>query len=200
MFPSLPAEAADWVREDKIPQPPAEYSETLRAGSASDNLAVVSPAPYEYVGQNVNIIGNARAGAFRSYKLAYGSSLQPSSFSQIGPDHGNQVSNGTAGRLGYDRTGWPAHPAAQRDREQTAISGSCRLPVFVDNVTPTIKITYPYTDDTFIAIKEGDNDKLRIQADASDNVAMGRVEFYMDGSAAWERAVCHHTTSFGRSC
>ena len=103
VFAVFPAEAADWVREDKIPQPPAEYSERIGPGSVADNVAVISPAPYEYVGQNVNIIGNARAGTFSSYKLAYGSSLQPSSFQQIGPDHGNQVTNGLLGV--WDTTG-----------------------------------------------------------------------------------------------
>jgi hypothetical protein len=62
-------------------------------------------------------------------------------------------------------------------------------PVFVDNISPTIKVTYPYTDDTFVAIKEGDSDKIRIQADANDNAPMGRVEFYMDGNLMGESSV-----------
>jgi chitinase len=63
------------------------------------------------------------------------------------------------------------------------------VPVFVDNISPTIKVTYPYTDDTFIAISEGDNDKIRVQAEATDNAVMGHVDFYMDGNLLGQSSV-----------
>jgi membrane carboxypeptidase/penicillin-binding protein PbpC len=174
-------EADDWIREDKIPQPPSEYSERHGPGSVSDNVAITYPAPYDYVGGTVPIAGNARGGNFRSYKLAFGQGLQPASFQQIGPDHGNQVTNAVLEQ--WDTTGLEGVYTLQLSViEHSGNYRQLHVPVFVDNISPTIQVTYPYTDDIFIAIKEGDSDKLRIQAEANDNAAMGHVEFYMDGN------------------
>lgn len=175
-------EAADWIREDKIPQPPTEYSERYGPGSVADDVAVTYPPSYGYVGGMVPILGNARAGNFRLYKLAFGQGLQPSSFQQIGPDHYNQVSGSTLEQ--WNTEGLEGIYTLQLNVvEHSGNSRQLYVPVFVDNISPTIKVTYPYTDDVFIAIKEGDSDRIRIQAEATDNAAMGHVEFFMDGNS-----------------
>jgi len=182
VFPVYPPEAADWVREEKIPQPPTEYSERHGPGSVSDDVAVVYPPAYGYVGGLVPIQGNARSPNFKAYRLEFGSGLNPPVFQQIGPDHRNQVTNGLLET--WDTTGLEGvHSLQLSVIEHSGNFRQVRIPVVVDNLTPTIRITYPYTGDTFIAIKEGDNDRLRIQAEATDNAAMGHVEFFMDGNS-----------------
>ena len=188
VFVVFPPEAADWVREEKIPQPPTEYSDRSGPRSSADDVAIISPAPYQYVGGKVAIQGNARGQNFKAYHLEFGAGLQPQSFQRMGPDHGNQVTNGLLET--WDTAGLEGVYTLQLSVVQN--NGNTRqvpVPVFVDNVTPTIKITYPYTDDVFIAVTEGDNDKIRIQAEATDNAAMGKVEFYMDGNLLGESSV-----------
>lgn len=180
VFEVYPPEAADWVRDNKVPQPPTEYSDRSGPGSVADDVAVVSPNAYAYVGGKVTVTGNARSGNFRAYRLEFGAGLQPSAVQQIGPDHFNQVSNGP---LEVWDTGALAGVQTLQLSviESTGNVRQVRIPVVVDNVTPTIKLGYPNENDVFIAIKEGDNDKLRIQAEATDNAAMGHVEFFLDG-------------------
>jgi hypothetical protein len=54
------------------------------------------------------------------------------------------------------------------------------IPVTVDNLSPTVKVSYPYTKEVFY-FKPNNPEKLRIQAEAKDESAMERVEFFMDG-------------------
>ena len=49
----------------------------------------------------------------------------------------------------------------------------------VDNISPTVKVSYPYTKEVFY-FKPDNPEKMRIQADARDESAMERVEFFMD--------------------
>lgn len=51
--------------------------------------------------------------------------------------------------------------------------------VTVDNVAPTVRIVYP-TPDSLVPL--GGDSWLNIQAEASDNISMDRVEFYVDGT------------------
>ena len=188
VFSVYPSDGADWVREDKIPSPPSEYSTRNGPGSVSDDVAIIAPSQYEYVAGLLAIQGNARSGSFKAYKLAYGQGLQPQSFQQIAPEHGNQISNGVLEQ--WDTTGLEGVYTLQLSViEQSGNFRQMQVPVFVDNISPTVKVTYPFTDDTFIAIKEGDSDKIRIQAEAVDNVSMGHVEFYMDGNLLGESSV-----------
>lgn len=177
-----PPGAADWIREDKIPVPPTEFSDRHGPRSSSGDLAIVFPAPYDYIGGQVPVQGNARSGNFRSYRLDFGRGMQPPAFQQIGPERFSQVSSGILEV--WDTTGLEGGLYTLRLTiiEHSGNHQPLTFPVFVDNVTPTIKVTYPYTDDTFIAISEGDSDKIRIQAEATDNAQMGHVEFYMDGN------------------
>ncbi|MBC7224693.1 MAG: Ig-like domain-containing protein, partial [Anaerolineae bacterium] len=68
-------------------------------------------------------------------------------------------------------------------------SGNVRdaaIQVYVDNITPTAKIIHP--DDGDLYIME-DDEWVNIQVDATDNVYLDRVEFYMDGQRIGESTV-----------
>jgi len=184
VFEIYPPEAADWLQEAQIPQPPSAYSERGApgvAGVGSGDVGLVSPTAFSYVRGIVPIIGNARSQNFKLYKLEFGQGLGPTSWMQIGPEHYNQVSNGWLEN--WDTTGFNGVYTLQLS--VVAHSGhwqQASLPVTVDNISPTVKITYPITKEVFYYDKDNP-DKLRIQAEATDNAAMGRVEFYLDGQA-----------------
>ncbi len=178
VFPIYPPEAADWVRENNLPQPPSEYETTCRAPAQGGDVAIIAPASYSTIRGVVPIVGNARVDNLDTYRLAFGKGMDPTQWTQIGGDHHERVDNGaleqwdvsaldglyTLKLTTVDRSGRPREAAIQ---------------VIVDNQPPTVKITYP----TNGAIYSPEKDEwVSISVDAVDNASMGRVEFYVDGA------------------
>ena len=176
VYEIYPPEAADWVREAGIPQPPTEYDTIYGPSPESEDVAILKPAPYAYISQGTVIEGNARGGNFAFYRLEYGPGLNPSSWTQLGGDHPYEVSNGP---LEY----WDVSQLDGLYTLQLRVvghDGSVRddaIQVTVDNISPTVSIGYPLEGDLYVM---EDDEWVNIQADARDNVSMDRVEFFVD--------------------
>jgi len=169
-------EAADWVRENNIPQPPREYDDTFGPNPVTTEVAIINPKPYGYVRGVVPIQGNARGGNFQMYRLQYGEGLDPSAWIQIGPDHHNAVDRGvlevwdtsqldglyTLQLLVLDHGGGVRRYAQQ---------------VTVDNAPPAVKMKHPWDGKEYIM---EDDEWVSIQAEVKDNAAMDRVEYFLD--------------------
>jgi 1A family penicillin-binding protein len=176
VYEIYPPEAADWVREQGIPQPPTQYDTAYGPSPASGDVAITSPTPYAYLRGTIPIIGNAKAHNFQLYRLEYGQGLNPSAWIQIGGDHYNQVANGP---LEY----WDVSGLDGLYTLHLSVvdgGGNYRwatTQVTVDNTPPAVKLIYPYNGHTYVM----ENDEyVNIQADAVDNFSMDRVEFYLD--------------------
>ncbi len=178
VFEVYPPEAADWLEslpEDRRPPtPPTEY-DTIYGGNLEDaEVSITSPPPYAYVSGRITVTGNARGGDFAFYRLAFGEGLNPTEWVQIGPDHGNQVDRNV---LEYwDLSGLDGLYSLQL----TVVDHSQALRQFtvqvtVDNVAPTIELTYPPEGKDYIF---GQDEWVNINAEVTDNYAIGRVEFY----------------------
>ncbi len=179
VFEIYPPEAADWVRENKIPQPPTEYSERNNPNPTGGDVAIISPKAFSYVTQTVPIVGNAKGDGFQFYQVEFGEGLNPPGWTPIGPSHSNQVDNGQLET--WDTSGikdglYSLQLSVMRNGNFQRAS----VPVTVDRITPTVKIAYPYNNEAF-TLQPGNPANLRIQADAADNARMDRVEFYLDG-------------------
>ncbi|MCZ7571739.1 MAG: PBP1A family penicillin-binding protein [Ardenticatenaceae bacterium] len=177
VYTVYPPEAMDWVREDNLPVPPNEYDTSFGPVTIPGTAGIAWPMPYAYVGGVVPITGTARADNFQLYRIAIGQGLDPASWIQIGPDHPDQRENSvlefwdTAGMEGLytiQLTVLKNDGNAERSTVQ----------VTVDNVAPQVKITYPFPDQVYTL---GEDEWVNIQADAQDNIAMQKVEFYVDG-------------------
>jgi membrane carboxypeptidase/penicillin-binding protein PbpC len=178
VYPIYPPEAADWVRETNIPQPPSDYDTTFRSPSQSGDVAIITPASYSAIHGVITIVGNARLDNLDRYRLAFGKGLDPTQWTQIGSDHQNRVDNGfleqwdvsslaglyTLKLTVVDRNGAPREAAIQ---------------VIVDNQPPKIQIIHPNTGDIYSPEKD---EWVSIGVDAVDNASMGRVDFYVDGA------------------
>ena len=114
VFAVYPPDAADWVREDKIAATADRVQRALRPG-----LGRRRHCPG--IAHALRLRG--RAGADHRQRTrrqlqvlpsGFGHGLQPQSFQQIGPEHGNQMSNGLLET--WDTTGLDgsANAAAQR--------------------------------------------------------------------------------------
>ncbi|HTP08229.1 MAG TPA: transglycosylase domain-containing protein [Anaerolineae bacterium] len=177
VFEIYPPEAADYVKEANIPQPPTAYDTNYGPPpNAFGDVAIIQPGTYSYIHAVTPIIGNTRGGDFNHYRLDFGKGLSPTEWQQIGPDHNNQVDNNVLEN--FDTTTldglYSLRLTVFRNNGdiQTAV-----VPVTVDNITPTIKIIYPNEGDTY---SYPDDEWVSIQVDVSDNVAIDRVEMYVD--------------------
>jgi 1A family penicillin-binding protein len=189
VYQIFPPEAADWVRENNIPQPPTEYDDIYGPGPAVGDVAIASPNPYAYVQGTVVISGNAKGDNFQLYRLEYGQGLNPAAWTQIGEDYHSPVDNGPLGFWnveGMDGLYTLQLTVVRNDQsfQQSAIQ------VTVDNVPPEVELLNP--EDGKVYVME-DEEWINIQADATDNVSMNRVEFYLDNRLIGDTTVAPYS-------
>jgi penicillin-binding protein 1C len=188
VFEIFPPEAADWLREANIAQPPKEYSD--RGTGLGGDLAILTPRPYSYVRGIVPVLGNAKVGDFRLYKMEFGEGLAPAGWTQIGPLHYNTVDNNLLEN--WDTAGLKGGVyLLQLSAVQNNNYSQVAIPLTVDNISPTVKVSYPYTKEVFF-FKTNNPEKLRIQAEAKDESAMDRVEFFMDDQPIGVSTIAPH--------
>jgi hypothetical protein len=170
----LPQEANDWVRESGIAQPPTEQS-VSRPEDYDQDAAIITPLLNGYIGGNTEIVGNARGGP---YRVEYGQGLDPQQWTQIGPEHGEEVTNGVLERL--DTTALPEGIYTLR---LTVNRGDgpkeWRTPVTIDNSPPNVIITEPKPDRLYVMEA---SEQININVLVDDTWAVDRVEYFINNS------------------
>ena len=189
VFEIYPPEAADWVREQGIPQPPKEYCDLHGPNLAHADVAIIEPKQLATIHGIVPIVGNARAGAQQNYFLQYSPGFGTGPWQRIGPDHGNRVENGV---LEYwDTTGLEdGLYTLQLNVLDGGVPREFSIQVRVDNTPPIAEIIHPTPDQVY---EMGKDEWINIQVEAVDNIAMGKVEFYMDGELLGFTTVAPYT-------
>lgn len=177
VFQILPPEADDWVRESGIPQPPKEQS-VLSPEDFDPEVAIISPQPYGYVKGRVEIIGNAQGGNFSNFRVEIGPGSDPQTWTQIGPEHGNQVSNGVLEALETTGLGEGLYSLRLSVRQNDGNVRTWNSPITIDNTPPTVYISEPTANQLLVEKKD---EQININVIANDNFAIDRVEFYLDG-------------------
>lgn len=185
VYEVYPPVAADWVRENDIPQPPTEYDDTAGAAS-SGPVAILEPRPYEYVKGQIAISGNVQLDNLQLYRLEYGRGLNPSNWQQLGSDHGNQVERGT---LEFWNTNNEAEGLYSLQltavRHDQSVARKV-VQVTVDNTPPEVNIINPEPGRVYVMEED---EWINFQVDAVDNFSMNRVEFFMNGEKIGETRV-----------
>jgi penicillin-binding protein 1C len=189
VFEFYPAEADDWVREREKPQPPTEHCDIHGPNLSRAEVAIVQPTLLQTISGVSPIIGNARLGGMARYWIEYGPGMDPSSWVRITPDHGHHVENGvltewnTGGldglytlRLGVQDGGGGIHYAS--------------VAVLVDNAPPSVTILSPENGRVYVTSRD---EWVNIQAYVVDNMAMDRVEFYVNDSMLGYSTVAPYT-------
>lgn len=180
VFEIYPSEAADWVREQGIPQPPTAYCDVHGPSLAGSDVAILSPHLYSHVRGIVPVIGNAKPGNFKLYRLQYGEGMNPSAWTQIGGDHWDRVDNSVLEYWDVTQLegGLYSLQLVVLDKHDNYMQST--IQVTVDNSPPTIEIIHPLNGAVYV--KEQD-EWINIQVDARDNFSMDRVEFFLDGQS-----------------
>lgn len=174
VFQMLPQEAADWVRENGIAQPP-----TGRAAFSLDafdpDTAIISPTLNGYVTGIINITGNARGGP---YRVEFSAGLDPQQWTQIGPEHGEEVVNGRLESLDTNTLGegiYTLRLTVQRGDGPR----EWRTPITVDHTEPTVVIAEPKPDRLYVM---EDDEQINVNVLVNDTWSVERVVYYVDGA------------------
>lgn len=178
VYEIYPPEAANWVRQKGIPQPPTQRDEIYGCSPEGGEVVIVDPSLGGHVRDVVAIRGNARSGDFNFYRLEFGEGLNPSAWSQIGGDHYNQVENDVLEfwdvrglNDGLYTLQLTVVDHSQNFRRATSY-------VTVDNTPPEAYVGYPWPGRVYEL--EASDEWANLAADVRDNVQIDRVEFYLD--------------------
>jgi penicillin-binding protein 1C len=173
VYQILPQEASDWVRENGVAQPPQEVT-VVSLDDFDPDTAIINPTISGYIRGVVEIIGNARGGP---YRLEYGTGLEPTAWTPIGPEHGEEIQNG---RLeSFDTTGLPEGIYTLRlvvNREDGPRIWT--TPVTIDHTPPTVIITDPRSDRLYIMEQD---EQINVTVLVNDIWAVDRVEYFING-------------------
>ncbi len=186
VYEVFPPEAADWVRDNDIPQPPSEYDEAYGSPVASGPVSITGPMPYQYVSGGVVITGSANIDNFAFYRMEFGQGLNPASWNQLGGDHNSPVQNGplefwdTGGLVEGLYTLQLTVIRHDQSFERAAVQ------VTVDNTPPAVTLLNPPDGKVYLMEAE---EYVNIQADAEDNFSMSSLEYYLDNEKIGESTV-----------
>ncbi|MFO7697510.1 MAG: transglycosylase domain-containing protein [Anaerolineae bacterium] len=190
VFTVFPPDAADWVAEQGLQQPPVELCSAHGPNYADKDVALISPRSFQSVGGVVTITGNARAGSQERFWLEVGVGNQPTEWVPITGESGERIDNNVLGT--WDTRGLDGKYTIQLVVIDAGNRRTESVPVVVDNVAPTVVITSPSPgmpvvhadkekrdkDRTFQA---GVDDAVIVKVNAQDNVTINRVELYLNG-------------------
>ncbi len=179
VYEVYPSEAMDWIAslpEDKRPPiPPTEYDTIYGLGLINPEVSIISPTTYSFIRGVIPVMGNARGGDFAFYRLVFGPGMSPTQWSQVGPDHMEQVDNNVLEF--FDVTGLPDGLYTLQLQVVGGEQGvrQSTIQLTVDNTPPKADLTYPQ-DGAEYEYRSGD--WVNINAEVNDNYAIKRVEFY----------------------
>ncbi len=174
VYEILPQEAADRVRDNGIPQPPAEQT-SVSIEDFNPDAAIISPTLNAYIGGIVQIQGNARGGP---YHLDFGRGTDPQQWTPIGSEHSNDVVNGpleTFDTRGLDEGLYALRLTVNRGDGPRVWT----TPVTIDNTPPNVVISEPKPDQLFVM---EDDEQININVLVNDTWAVGHVDYYIDNT------------------
>jgi len=177
VYEIYPPEAADWVREQGIPQPPTQRDEIYGCSPQGGEVVILDPALGGHVKGVVPVRGNARSGEFNFYRLEFGEGLNPSAWSQIGGDHHNQIDNNVLEFWDVRGLQDGLYSLQLSVIEHSGHIKRASTYVTVDNQVPQAIVGYPWPGRVYQL--EAD-EWANLTAEVSDNVQIERVEFYLD--------------------
>jgi len=184
VFEILPPEAADWIRQADLPQPPTEYDSLADNCLPGGSVSILSPQPFAYLHGIIPISGTTKADNFNYFWVQYGPGLYPESWIKIEGNRGEQLENGLL--QNWDTTGLDGLYSLQLVIVKNDPNGgpftfqTATIQVTVDNQPPTVSLLSPVANQE---IRLGADDTILIQPQVQDNLSLARVEFYVDNLA-----------------
>lgn len=176
VFLVVPDWAEHWAEGAGLPVPPQDYDPIYLAQGGSADVRLTAPAMFSHVRGIVELQGSATGSDFSYYRIQVGQGLYPVEWLLIGEDQRQPVSDGKLGD--WDTRGLQGLFVVQLSvvhsdqRVERVI-----LQVTVDNTPPELTIMDPTTGEQFMPDA---GDRILLQVTASDDLVLGRLEFYLD--------------------
>ncbi len=172
VYQILPQEAADWVRENGIEQPPTSIA-APPIESFDPDVAIITPLVNDFIGGVYEVRGNARGGP---YRLEFGRGLDPQEWTAIGDERGDEIANDIIQTFDTTALGegvYTLRLTVNREDGQREV----KLPVTVDNSPPTLVLSEPRADRLYVMEDDG---QINVNALVQDTWAVDRVVFSID--------------------
>ncbi|GAB4147875.1 MAG: hypothetical protein Fur0021_07090 [Candidatus Promineifilaceae bacterium] len=176
VYQIFPERAADWVRENKIEQPPTEF-DTLVQEPGSANVAILSPLPFQFAKDRLEIVGNARSDNFAHYRLAVFPGLTPINITPLVDNVTEPKENALLGKWDISNLNG-LYTILLTVVRQDGTFEEASVQVTIDNTPPSADILFPLPDQTIFT----DEEWVIVQAQVTDDISVARVEFYIDGA------------------
>ncbi len=185
----LPDEANDWLIAANIAQPPTEYDTLGPQFDGSQNVVVTYPLPFDYVRGVFDITGVAKGNGFALGKVQFGAGLNPTEWTQIGPD--KEEPQEEEGRLEtFNTAGFEGLYTIQvLVLREDQLFEQVNVPITIDNTAPTVELVSPVNGYTI----KLEDESLVIQPNAADNLALESVNVYVNGGLVETSSVAPFT-------
>lgn len=173
-FMVVPAEAVEWARQTGLPLPPDSY-DIIYNRLANPDAQINSPGIFDHVHGLIRVRGSAGGSGFKYYRLLVGQGLNPQSWTQLGEDVTRAVQNGVLGE-------WDTSQMQGLYAIQLMVVGenqkleSAVTQVTIDNEPPQVSLR---AEPNILQTRS-----IVLHAEASDNLELTRVEFYVDDTLA----------------
>jgi membrane carboxypeptidase/penicillin-binding protein len=177
VFLMVPPQVAAWAEQAGVASPPNQYDSITDLPPVITDTQFVDPHMFDDISGKVAFIGRAAGEGFSYYRLQVGEGLNPQEWLQLGGDVDTPVGGGTLGE--WDTSGLSGvyivelMVVRQDQRVDRAL-----LQVRIDNIAPQVYILSPREGQQY---DSNQDQKAMLNIQASDDVKMERVEFFVDG-------------------
>lgn len=178
VFRIFPERAADWVRENDIPQPPTEYDTITGSPEQDASARIASPRPFNFVEGVVDVEGSIQVEDFASYRLAYFDGLVPQDVHTIVEHDEQPGDDNVLGQWDVSQLNGLYTLLLTVQKEDGSFD-EVSVPVTVDNTPPTANVIFPIPNQSIFT----DEEWVIVQAHVEDDISIDHVEFYIDNSA-----------------
>ena len=173
----VPPDAVEWARAAGLPVPPEVYDVVFNPGAPSNEVRISSPEMFSYAHGRLEIRGSATGEEFSYYRVQVGEGLNPRQWLQIGENESSPVDDGLLAVWDSGNANGLFAIRLQVVRQDQSIETAI-IQVTVDNQAPVVEILSPAEGQGYVY---PDERTVILQARASDQLGVAKVEFFIDG-------------------
>ena len=172
----VPPEADDWAKQEGFTTPPEVYDSLPSSIPIQPGVHISSPQPFAILRGQTPITGTVSIDDLDFFRLQAGQGLYPQAWFQVGEDQSQTVTDELLGRWDTSKlNGLYALQLIAVQDDQNVVRDT--VLVTVDNQPPEIEPGSPFPGEE---ISADERPSIVLWVEASDNLGMARVEFYLD--------------------
>ncbi len=174
VYMAFPPEARDWAESNGFSTPPDSY-DAIQPVISNPNVFINTPTMFADVRGEVEIMGTASGENLDYFRVLVGQGLNPRSWIQVGEDSSSPVLDDTLATWDTSELNGLYALQLQAVRTDQRVDTAV-IQVTIDNTPPELTVTYPQDGDE---LAYASNRQVSFQAQASDNLSLAVVEFYI---------------------